>query len=80
MTQATFAGGCIPFSEEGIRSQIVLAKREYAQYAYPILKAAEPDLDRLTLELCADLRSRGERLEDWLLRAERDAIARGVPA
>lgn len=39
-------------------------------------RQAEPDLDRLTLEMCAYHRSRGEALEPWQLEAESIALAR----
>ena len=37
---------------------------------------AEPELDRLTLEMCAYHRGRGERLEQWQLDAELAAFMR----
>lgn len=39
-------------------------------------KTIEPDLDRMTLQMCADYRNRGEFLEQWLLDAELDAFLR----
>lgn len=36
----------------------------------------EPDLDRMTLQMCADYRSRGEPVEQWLLDVELDAFLR----
>jgi len=74
--QPTFANGGIPLSAEGIRSQIRLHRNHFDSYAYPILKSAEPALDALTLELCADQRSQGVKIEDWLLKAEIEAFMR----
>ena len=34
------------------------------------------ELDRLTFEMCAEDRSKGEKLPDWLLQAEVDAFIR----
>jgi len=73
---ASFADGTIPLSAEGIQSQIRLAKQQAARECYPILKANEALLDKLTLELCADERRQGKRLEDWLLAAEMGAFTR----
>jgi hypothetical protein len=73
---ASFADGTIPLSVEGIQSQIRLARQQYDREAYPVLKAAERDLDRLTLEMCAAERAQGNRLEDWLVRAELAAFTR----
>lgn len=39
-------------------------------------RESEPELDRLTLELCAAERAAGKALEDWLLKAELDAFKR----
>ena len=39
-------------------------------------KVAEPDLDRLTLEMCQDERSQGKVVPEWLLEAELDAFRR----
>lgn len=39
-------------------------------------KQAEPELDRLTLEMCAYHRARGEKLEQWQLDAELAAFRR----
>jgi hypothetical protein len=72
----SFADGTIPLSVDGIQSQIRLARQESDRQCYPILKANERLLDTLTLELCADERRQGKRLEDWLLRAEAAAMAR----
>lgn len=74
--QPTFANGGIPLSSEGIRSQMRLHRIQFDSYAYPLLKSAEPTLDALTLELCAEQRSQGVKLEDWLLKAEVDAFMR----
>jgi len=73
---ASFADGTIPLSAEGIQSQIRLAKQQADRECYPILKANEALLDALTLELCADERSQGKRLDDWLLAAEMGAFTR----
>lgn len=75
-SQPTFDNGCIPLSSEGIQSQIRLARQQHDREAYPILKAAESHLDRLTLELCATERAQGNRLEDWLINAELAAYIR----
>lgn len=37
---------------------------------------AEPDLDRLTLEMCAAERKAGNKIEPWLLQAEFEAFNR----
>ena len=39
-------------------------------------RMAEPELDRLTLEMCAYHRERGEALEPWQLKAELAAFHR----
>ena len=39
-------------------------------------RRAEPDLDRLTMEMCAYERGAGIRLEAWQLQAEMDAFQR----
>jgi hypothetical protein len=75
-TTPTFANGGVPLSVEGIQSQIRLHRKAFDQYAYPILKAAERDLDRLTMEFCADQRRQGKKLDDWLLKAEIEAFMR----
>lgn len=42
-------------------------------------RQAEPELDRLTLEMCAHHRARGEALEPWQHDAEAGAMARIRP-
>lgn len=39
-------------------------------------RAAGPDLDRLTLEMCAAERQEGNDVPDWLLKVELDAFHR----
>lgn len=39
-------------------------------------RAAEPDLDRLALKMCADERARGNRIPGWLLDYEASAFLR----
>ena len=73
---ASFADGTIPLSAEGIQSQIRLAKQQADRECYPILKANEALLDALTLELCADERSQGKRLDERMLQAELDSYLR----
>lgn len=73
---ASFADGTIPLSVEGIQSQIRIARQQHDREAYPILKAAEGHLDRLTREMCEFERAQGNRLEDWLINAELAAYIR----
>lgn len=40
------------------------------------LDVVEPELDRLTMEMCKWHRARGERLEEWQLKAEYDSFMR----
>lgn len=68
----TFANGGIPFSAEGIQGVIRDVDDDFARQ----LKYAEPDLDRLTVELCAADRREGKPVEAWLLKAEQDALNR----
>ena len=75
-TRPTFDNGGIPISIEGVQSQIRLTRQQGDRVAYPILKSAESGLDKLTLELCADERRQGKRLEDWLIKAELEAFIR----
>lgn len=70
--QPTFANGGIPFSVEGIQGVIRGVDDDFIS----TLKYAEPDLDRLTIEMCAADRCEGKPVEAWLLRAEREAMNR----
>ena len=39
-------------------------------------RQAEPELDRLIREMCAEDRSQGRRVEPWALKAEMEAFTR----
>lgn len=75
MPYPTFADG-VPFCEEAIQGEIYRARRAADDRLYRACKRAEPDLDRLTLEMCQTERANGEKLPDWLLKAEIEAFMR----
>ncbi len=65
----TGTDGSILFSNDGSR----VATEQDMEWFW---RAAEPDLDRLTLEMCAYHRGRSEALEPWQLQAELQAFKR----
>ena len=62
--------GSILMSNDGSR---VATEQDMERHFW---RQAEPDLDRLTLEMCAYHRARGEGLELWQLAAEAGALER----
>lgn len=74
--RGSFADGTIPLSVDGIQSVIRIARLKAAETLHSKLIQSQPDLDRLTLEMCQHERAAGVKLPDWLLEAELEAFRR----